>query len=271
MIRRSGIASRARLAPAAAAAVALGAAFVSCGRIAPRAAIDPALAVCIPADTLAVAGVNLGELRASALYGKLPASAAQLLAPLREASYLLVAYNGKDVLAVARGSFSEAPQGAALLAKDLAVSGSPDAVRTAEAQRGTGRTGAPWLLDRAAEAAKAGQIWVAARGGIAFPLTGDAANLNRFLSFADYATLTVRLDAGVRMEALGAGRTPESAQRLEDGLRAFLTLAATGAGRDRSLADLLRSGQVIRNGLLVRVEMSATAEQAAKLLGAVAP
>ena len=254
------------------AAVALIAPWTACRAPGPRPAVDPALAACIPPDTLALAGVNLEQFRASALYGKLPPGAAAFLgAPLQNASYLLLAYNGKDVLAVARGSFREPPAGAVLLAKDLAVSGSPQAIRAATAQRGTGRTGVPWLLDRAAGAAGASQVWAIAQGGVAYPLSGDAANLNRFLSLVEYASVAVRLDSGVRIDALGAGRTAESAQRLEETLRAFFSLAAAGATRDRPLAGLLRSVQVRRDGLTVRAAIAATPEQIAKFAGLLAP
>jgi len=251
--------------------MALVAACASCGRVGPRGAIDRTLAECIPADTLALAGVNLAELRASAMYGRLPAGAGAFLKPMQEASYLLVAYNGKDVLAVARGAFSQAPPGATLLAKDLAIAGPDEAVRAAVAQRKTGRTGASWLLDRAAEVAAGNQIWLAAQGGVSFLLTGDAANLNRLLSFAEYAGVGAHFDGSVRLEALAAGRTPEAAARMEESLRALLTLAATGMGHDRPLAELLRSVPVKRDGVMVRAEATASAEQAAKFLGAVAP
>ena len=245
--------------------------WIACRPAGPRPAADPALASCIPPDTLALAGVNLEQFRASALYRKLPPGALAFLEPVRKASYLLLAYNGKDVLAVARGSFAEPPAGAVLLAKDLAVSGSPQSIQAATAQRNTGRTGAPWLLDRAATAAGAGQVWAIAQGGVAFPLTGDAANLNRFLSFVEYASLAIRLDSGVRIDALGAGRTPESAQHLEETLRAFFSLAAAGTSRDRPVAGLLRSVQLRRDGLTVRAAIAATPEQIASFVGVLAP
>jgi hypothetical protein len=226
------------------------------------------LASCIPPDTLALAGVNLEQLRASALYQKLPPGASAFLEPLRNASYLLLAYNGKDVLAIARGAFHEAPPGAVLLAKDLAVSGSAQAVRAATAQRKTGQTGAPWLLERVPGAS---QIWAVTQGGVAFPLSGDAANLNRFLRLVQYGSIAVRLDSGVRIDALGAGRTAESAQQLEETLRAFFSIAAVGVSRDRALADLLRSVQVQREGLAVHAAIAVRLEQVGRLAGLLAP
>ena len=253
---------------AATAAAALIALWASCRTAGPRQAVDAALTACVPPDTLALAGVNLEQVRASALYQKLPPGAAAFLEPLRNASYLLLAYNGKDVLALARGAFPEAPAGAVLLTKDLAVSGSPQAVRAATAQRKTGRTGAPWLLERVPGAS---QVWAVVQGGVAFPLTGDAANLNRFLSLVEYGSLAVRLDSSVRIDALGAGRTAESAQQLEETLRAFFSVAAAGALRDRALADLLRSVQVRRDGLTVHAAIVALPEQLGKLAALLAP
>jgi hypothetical protein len=256
---------------AAALALALIAPWSACRTPGPRAAVDSEIASCIPADTLALAGVNLEQVRASALYQKLPPGASALLAPLRDASYLALAYNGRDVLAVARGAFREPPAGAVLLAKDLAVSGSAQAVRAATAQHKTGRTGVPWLLSHAAEAANASQAWAIAQGGVTFTLSGDAANVNRILSFVDYASVAIHLDSGVRIDAVGAGRDQESAQHLEETLRAFFTLAAAGVQRDRALADALRSIQVQRDGLTVRVGIAASTEEVAKLAGVAAP
>ena len=183
---------------------------------------------------------------------------------------MLLAWNGKDVLALSRGAFREPPAGAVLLARNLAASGSAEAVRAAAAQRKTGQTGARWLLDCAA-GPSADPIWVVARGGVAYPLTGNAANLNQFLRLVEYASLAVSLDSSVRIEALGAGRTPESAQHLEETLRASFSLAAMGASRDRALADLLHSIQVTRDGITVHATLSVAPEQVEKLLGLLSP
>ena len=153
---------------AAALALALIAPWSACRTLGPHAAVDPDIASCIPPDTLALAGVNLEQFRASALYQKLPPGASAFLAPLRD------------------------------------VSGSAQAVRASTAQHKTGRTGVPWLLSHAAEVAGASQVWVVAQGGVTFPLSGDAANLNKFLSLVDYASVAIHLDSGVRIDVLGA-------------------------------------------------------------------
>jgi len=228
--------------------------------------VDPALANCVPADTLAVAGVDLDALRASALYGRLGPAAA-VLEPYREAGYALFAYNGKDVLVVARGAFRAAPPGAVLLAKGLAVSGSPEAVRAAVAQRKTGATGAPWLLDRAAEAGRFGQIWAVARGGGALGLPGNAANLSRLLSLTEYSTFAAKFGDGLEFRVAGVAHDAAGAQRLEENLRALVSLALLGAARNPALSAPLRAFQVSREGSVVHVTLSATPEEAAALFG----
>jgi hypothetical protein len=249
-----------------AAGVAMVALAVSCRLGGPPPAVDPALANCLPSDTLVVAGVNLRLVRASPLYGRLGPAAA-FLEPFREADYALFAYNGKDVLAVTRGAFHAAPPGAVLLAKGLAVSGSPAAVRAASAQRKTGSTGAQWLLDRAAEAGRFGQIWAVARGEGALSFPGNAANISRLLSFTEYATFAAKLADGIELQAAGVARDAAGAQRLEESLRGFVSLALVAAARNAALAEPLRAIQVSREGAAVHMSLSASPEQAAALLG----
>jgi len=257
--------SRTRLGRAA--GVAVVALAASCRPAGPPPLVDRALANCLPSDTLVVAGVNLSLVRASALYGRLGPAAAAFLEPFREADYALFAYNGKDVLAVARGVFRAAPPGAVLLAKGLAVWGSPEAVRAAAAQRKTGVTGAQWLLDRSAEAGRFGQIWAVARGQGALSFPGNAANLSRLLSFTEYATFAGKFTDRIELQATGVARDDASAQRLEENLRGFVSLAILAAARDAALAAPLRALQVSRQGAAVHASLSVSPEQAAALLG----
>ena len=248
-----------------AAGVAVVALAVSCRPAAPPPIVDPALADCISSDALVVAGVNLDLVRASPLYGRLGPGAAALLEPLREAGYALVAYNGKDVLVVARGAFRAAPPGAVLLAKNLAVSGSPAAVRAAAAQRKTGATGAQWLLDRGAEAQRFGQVWAVTRGGGALSLPGNAANFSRLLSLTEYATFAARFADSIELQAAGVAHDAAGAQRLEESLRGFVSLALLAAARNAALAAPLRALQVSREGSTAYVSLSASPEEAAAL------
>ena len=248
-----------------AALAALAAAAISCGSVNAPAGVGRDMATFIPADSLLLAGLNLDEVRASPLYPKLPPAARALAEPLRDAGYLLLASNGKDIAAIARGRFREAPPGATLVAPGLAVSGSPDSIRAAIAQHKTGRNGAPYLLARAASVADGKQIWMVARGGIPLPVAGNAANLNRLLRDTEYAAIALRIGSGIEIEATAAGRTAEAGREFEENLRAILSLAAAANARQPDLAALIHSIQIRREDGTVRVSFSGGADAAASL------
>src|SRR4029077_12718084 len=93
----------------------------SCRAPAPSAAIDPAMSSYVPPSAIALAGVQLDQLRASPLRAKLPAVAAAFLEPFRDAHSLLVVSTGGELLTIARGNMP----GAIRVAPDLALAGSP--------------------------------------------------------------------------------------------------------------------------------------------------
>jgi hypothetical protein len=236
----------------------------SCRSGKPRGPVDSALVSCIPSDTVALAGIDIAAVKASPALADWTGSARLLPDSLGAASYALIAYNGKDVLVAMRGNFSQAPAGASLVSGNLVVAGTPEAVRAASTQHATGKTGAGWLLDRAAGVA-GNPVWAVAVGGAALPLAGNAANVNRFLQDADYATVAVALIGGIRIELTGEGRDEASSKRMEETLRAFLSLAAV-ASRQPEIAATLRAVAIQRKGLAVRAELSAGASQGSRLL-----
>ena len=241
---------RFRLAAAVAASAAIA---CSCRSTSAPAAVDPALDSCITSTTVFLAGLDLDRLRASPLYAKLAPALAMVIEPLRNASNLLVISDGKELVFVARGKFREAPPGATLIEPNLAISGPAEAVRNAIAQHETGRSGAPELVARAAAIAGNSEIWAAVRGRITLPLTGNTANLNRLLHQVDYAALTIKLDSRIAVDLTGASRTAEEGQRLEETLRAIVTLAGAA---NRRLDTLLRGVEIRREGPLVHATLS---------------
>ena len=253
-----------------AALVALAGAATSCRSIDRPAGVGRDMASAIPADTVMLAGVNLDELRGSPLYPKLPAGVRALAEPLRDARYLLVASNGKEILEMARGRFREAPPGATLAASGLAVAGSPDSIRAAIAQHKTGRDGAPDLLARAASLAAGRQIWIVARGGVPLPVTGNAANLNQLLRDTEYAAITARIGSGIEIEVTAVGRTAEAGREFEENLRAILTLTAVASARQPELVRLIHSIRISREDRIVRAVLSAGPDAAGSLLKLVA-
>jgi hypothetical protein len=220
--------------------------------------------ICVPPDALAVAGLHLDQIRASNSYRNLPPGWLALLEPLRDANYLMLAYNGKDALAIARGRFAAAPAGTVLLAPDLALAGAPDAIRGAVRQRATGQPGPSSLLARSQPIADR-PIWAVARGARPLPLTGNAANLNRLLRFTDYATIAATVNSTIELEASGFCPTADAARQLEETLRGLISLA-TATTHDRDLAALMRSVQLRREDATVHVSLSASAPTLEELL-----
>jgi len=252
------------------AAASLLALTIAC-RPTPPPAIDPAMASCAPPSTTLLAGLDLDRLRSSALYSKLPPAAMLLLEPYREARYLMLASDGRNLLAIARGPFHQAPADATLLAADLAIAGDPGSLKAAAAQHRTGKPGVPGLIAGAAAIAPGTQIWIVAQGGITLPLGGNAANLNRLLRNSEFAAISGRLDSQIELAATALGRTPDAARQVEETMRAAITLAAAAEARQPELAALLKSIQITRDGRTVRAAVSASPDAAQKLFHELAP
>jgi hypothetical protein len=169
--------------------------------------VDPELAACLPANAAAVAGLDIARLRGTPVAEKLP---------VRDAAYALAASDGKDWLLVARGQL---PGGTAI-APGITAIGPDEMVKAAAAQRRTGKTGAPDLIARAAEA----PIWLVARGSMTLPVSGNLANINRLLHQTEYMTLTARVADRIDVDGAGACRSAEQAKHLEENVRALASL-----------------------------------------------
>jgi hypothetical protein len=245
--------------------VAVVALATSCRSISPP-VIDPALASCVPAGTVVLAGINLDQVRATTLYQSLPPDVLAAVASLRDASYLLVASNSRDLLFLARGRFHEAPAGSTLVSGELAIAGHADSVRAAINQHRTGVTGSERLLDLAAGVARGRQLWMVAQGGVTLPLTGNAANLNRILHLTDSVTLAAQIDSRIQVDATGVGRTADAGRQLEESLRAILTLAGAAGGRQSVIAETLNYIKIRRDGVNVHATLSTSPETAEKLI-----
>ena len=209
------------------------------------------MASCVPPSVTLLAGVDLDRLRASPLYPQLPPAATALLDPLHEARTLLIASDGRELLVVSRGDFRQAP----------ALSGTPAILAAATAQQKTGRTGAPRLIDYASTVAPHNEIWIAAQGGIALPLTGNAANLSRLLRDCEHAAVTVHLNSTIDLMLTATGRTPEAARQVEETLRATITLTTATESRRPDVVALLKSIRLTRQDRNVQAALSATPDQ----------
>ncbi len=245
------------------------AAFLTACRPAnPSGPIDAATAACVPPGAVALAGFDLERLRASPLYPKLPRAIQSFVEPFRDARTLLAAYSGKEILLIARGSFTAPPAGATLLAPGLALAGPAESIAAAKARR---VTGAPELLTYAQAAAAGNAIWIVTLGNVALPLTGNAANVNRLLRDMEFAALSVRLQPGIDFALNARGRSPEAARHFEETLRASLTMAAVGEAKNSQLTALLHSIQLHRDGREVRSQLSVDTNAAQHLIETLVP
>jgi hypothetical protein len=207
----------------------------------------------VPPGTTILAGADLDAVRASPVYSKLPPTVQAAVEPFQEAHYLLFAYNGKELLAILRGPFRKPPSDATLVGSDVALAGSPDVIRAAIAQEKLAKPGNPGLAAHASKSA----IWVAIQGGTALPLTGNAANLDRLLRDARYASITLQPGNPIDVAAIVEATTPQAAMDVEQTLRAVITLTAAA---DRRQAALLHSIRITRDDRTVHASVSAPPE-----------
>lgn len=244
--------------------------LLSCHTMPPP-AIDSEVASAIPSSTTLLAGIDLDHLRASPLYAKLPPSFTVALETYREAQSVLLTWDGRGIVFLARGRFREAPAGSTLLASRVAVAGDPQGVTAAVAQHKTGHPGAPDLLSLAQSLASENPVWIVARGGTPLPFTGNAANLNRLLRNTESSSLTLRLDSQIQLTATILGRTADAAREVEQTLRAAITMAGAAEARQSEMAALLKSIRLTRDDRTVRAALSANPDSAQKLFRALAP
>jgi len=236
---------------------------ISCRSTAPG-AIDRGAASCVPPDTVVVAGLDLDRLRASPLYAQLPMAPA-LTEWSGQASYLLAAFNGQELLTIARGSFRAAPTGWTLIQTGLAVSGSDTQVHRAIAAHK--HEGAQPPVLREAEQIVAGKpLWIVARGGIELPLPGNAQNLNPLLARSEYAYLTMTVSPRVDVDLTFVGASSDAAASLEKTLRGFLGLVAATEKRGSATAEILSHARIWRDNLASHASLSAAPDAVNQLL-----
>jgi len=238
---------------------------VGCRQTAPP-AVDPGMSACIPGDTLALAAADLDQLRASPFLSGEGSAARGLVEQYGSASTLMVAWNGSDVLIVLRGLFKTPPAGGSMIAPGLAAAGSQKSISAAMAQYRTGQTGAAGLMDYGSGFGGRSAVWMAVRGGKPLPLSGNLANLNRLLADADYAGAALALGQTATLRLGARGRSADSAERVEEHLRGFLSLAGEAEIHRPELAGLLGNARIERSGREVTAELSAPVDTVARLL-----
>lgn len=196
----------------------------------------------LPPDTIALAGIHLQQRNRADLNQFLPQSWFSALGSYRQASIVWIAYNGKNVLVVARQ-----PSG-------VSLGGPGEAVRAAEA-RHSHKAGTPPLVAEAAPVMSA-VLWAVVRGDRALPLSGNFVNVNRLLRFTRYSTAAIDWNHKIDIRLVGQCGNPENARQLEESLRAMTTLAAA-VSRKRDLQALLKSIEIVRDASAVHIHLLA--------------
>jgi hypothetical protein len=228
----------------------------ACRSGAPPAAIDPAMAACLPPGTVLLAGIHVSEIRALPPGRQLPL-VTPFLEAFRQAGQLLIAYDGQDALMVARGAFASAPAGATLVAPGLVLGGPDRAIRAAMARRSRGPHAPSALLGFAAGVA-AKPVWMVAPGGVTLPLSGNAANLNRLLRDSEFASVTAAPGPRIQLEATAVGRSADAARDVEETLRGMVAMMTMAEKRGSPAAALLGAVEIRREGHVVKATVSAT-------------
>ena len=238
---------------------------IACEQAAPP-AVDSDMASCMTSDTVALAAIDLNQLRASPFLHGIGGSARDVFERYSNASKLLIAWNGSDLTIVGRGLFKTPPTDATMIEPGLAVAGSPGRIGAAVMQHRVGRIGAAGLIDYGSAIGAGSAVWLAVRGGTALPLSGNLANLNTLLYDADFASAALDLGQQGTLRFAARGKTAASAARLEERLRGFLSLATAAETRRPEIARLLGATQIARNGREVTATLSASPDAVAKLL-----
>ena len=220
----------------------------------------PPLVDAAPAGTIAMAGIDLTALRASPVYPKLPGVVTALAEPLRDASAMLLAWNGKDLLLLARGNFTQPPPGYTVIAPGIAAAGAPERIASAQAQLRSGRRSDLKLITLN------NAIWAVVQGDGHLPLTGDLENANNLLRDAGYTTLSAELHGTIDVALTAHCPTPENARRFEESLRAVVTLGTAASVRDAPMLALLQSIHIDRDDRVVHATAIAPPEAFGKLM-----
>ncbi|HXA53111.1 MAG TPA: hypothetical protein VNV86_22495 [Candidatus Acidoferrum sp.] len=229
-------------------------ALVGCGPSAP-----PPVASAVPADTTAVVSVDLAALRAAPAYSKLPPAIRAFTDPLPATKLLVLAWNGKELLMLAGGGFTQTPSGYTSIGNGIAASGSPERVEAARKKLAAG-SGIPLALPQGNA-----EIRATLRGDGGLPLAGNLANAANLLRMANPTTVTVHVENAVEAEITAQCGSSADAVQLEESLRALLTLAKAG-NRDADLAAMLADIRTSRENRLVRTQAVLTPETLAKAI-----
>jgi hypothetical protein len=244
------------------------------GSLTRRGPLDPGLAAFIPPDSVALVGVRVDQVRKTSIYRKLGAGKRVPRFDdfrVEDVHELLLASDGKNVLAIARGDFHPNPS-FTLADNKTALAGPEAMVRAAISRYKSGAHDAPRdLMARAQGLPADTQIWAVVSGwrGIdpeQLRAMGNAANVDRLMRSVEGANLTVDLRAGVHATLSGDCRTEADAGSLADSLRGLASLARIGLTHNQpDLVPVFDGIQVRQEGRGVKMNLDVSQAVADKL------
>lgn len=245
--------------------VTLAAAF-GCGRLVTKGVfVDSSFQRFIPADTKLLAGVQVEKLQAAPLYrthreqlgfGQLQAFSERTGLDLtRDLSEILITWEGKQPLAMARGHFSQTQLGPklgalgagrrsyrnytlfgddqnslAFMSDSFLLAGSVQALRNVIDRRDKSHAAIPAELQQRLETIpKRDQLWAVSRGGL--PLNGIATRseidsaISNIAGYVSGTAIGVGIDTGIHLQADLICVSEQGAQRVRDAFRGGIGLA----------------------------------------------
>lgn len=269
--------------------------------------VNSAFRPLIPPDTKALAAVDVDKFKASPFYQRhqnelnfplLDAMSERVgLDPRRDLSYILIVWNGKEPVAMARGRFKprDLEQKFASLGlqrseykdhllfgdnrdaltferRDIAVAGPAAMVRSEIDLEDSGNGGVPdELQQRLALIPRDDQIWAVSRGGLAFaeaPMRSDIESaLSNITGYISGTTVGIGFDTGTHVQAEITCISDQGAQRVRDALRGGIGLARlTTKDNESELLQAYDAIQVSQDRETVRVKADLSADLTDKLL-----
>ena len=228
-----------------------------CGPSTSSGPADPRLAAFIPGDVVLLAGVRMDELKKTPLYQQvltlLGSVEREGFDPRRDIRELLIASDGSNTVAMARGRFQRDElarlqqfqhsgvtlygdqQGAvALINEDTALAGTTPAVRAAIDQQKSGRRAGADLLAKARALPQPNQVWMVSRGAASFLRIPDVSNLEmlrKMLNTLADVSLVADFREGIFAVASAQAATPADAKFIGDTARGFIGLGRLSVPR----------------------------------------
>jgi hypothetical protein len=218
---------------------------------------DDRLAAFIPADTVVLAGVRLDELKKTSLYQEvlrlLGSVEREGFDPRRDIQELLIASDGNNTVAMARGRFQRDElarmeqfqhqgvtlygdeRGAVAVMDDAtAVAGTTPAVRAAIDQQKSGRRAAADLLAKARTLPTPNQVWMVSKGSASFlraPRMQSGELIQKMLNSLSDVTFFADFRDGIYANASARAANAADAKFIGDTVRGLVGLGRLSVPR----------------------------------------